>query len=124
MAREKLTASFGQGSTVTPIQMMKAATSIANDGKMVKPYVISRIVDSTSGEVIEQNKPEVVSEPISKETAEQVRGLLRRAVEGEHATGKRFKLEDYSIGGKTGTAQIVGPDGKYMKGREKRLLDS
>lgn len=120
--REKLTASFGQGSTVTPIQMMKAATSIANDGKMVKPYVISRIVDSTSGEVIEQNKPEVVSEPISKETAEQVRGLLRRAVEGEHATGKRFKLEDYSIGGKTGTAQIVGPDGKYMKGRENMIF--
>lgn len=120
--REKLTASFGQGSTVTPIQMMKAATAIANDGKMLKPYVVNKIVDPSTGEIVEQNETEVVSEPISPETAEQVRGLLRRAVEGEHATGKSFRLQDYSIGGKTGTAQIPGPNGAYLTGRENMLF--
>lgn len=114
--REKLTASFGQGSTVTPIQMMKAATAIANDGKMMKPYVISKIVDPSSGEVVEQKLPEVVSEPISAETAKQVRELLRAAVEKEHGTGRHYQLQDYSIGGKTGTAQIPDSDGGYMSG--------
>lgn len=121
--REKLTTSFGQGSTVTPIQMMKAATAIANDGKMVKPYVINKIVDSSTSEVIDQNEPEVVSEPISPETAEQVRGLLQRVVEGKNGTGRQFRLEDYSIGGKTGTAQIPSADGGgYLKGRENMIF--
>lgn len=120
---EKLTTAFGQGSTATPIQLMKAATAIANDGKMLKPYVISKIVDPSTGEVVEANEPEVVSEPISEETAEQVRGLLKRAVEGEHATGKQFQLQDYKIGGKTGTAQIPNPEGGgYMTGRENLIF--
>lgn len=115
--REKISTSFGQGSTTTPIQMMKAATAIANDGKMMQPYVISKFVDSTTGETIEEKEPAVVSEPISPETAKQVRGLLQLAVEGENATGKQFQLEDYSIGGKTGTAQIPNPNGGgYLKG--------
>jgi len=120
---EKLTTSFGQGTTVTPIQMMKAATAIANDGKMLKPYVIDRIVDSTTNEIIEQSESEVVGEPISKSTAEQVRELLRLAVEGEDATGRRFQLDDYSLGGKTGTAQIPNPEGGgYLSGRENAIF--
>lgn len=120
---EKLTTSFGQGSTVNPIQMMKAATSIANDGKMMKPYVIDKIVDSSSNSILEESKPEIAGEPISSETAEQVRDLLRSAVEEEHGTGKSFQLEDYSIGGKTGTAQIPNPDGGgYLAGSENMIF--
>lgn len=120
---EKLTTSFGQGSTVTPIQMMKAATAIANDGEMLKPYVINKIVDPATSEVIDENEPEITSEPISPETAEQVRGLLQRVVEGENGTGKQFRLEDYTIGGKTGTAQIPNPDGGgYLRGRENMIF--
>ncbi|MEN2766544.1 penicillin-binding protein [Ornithinibacillus xuwenensis] len=116
---EKLTTSFGQGSTTTPIQLMKAATAIANDGKMVKPYIISKVVDSDTDSVLEENQPELVGEPISKETAEQVRELLVSAVQSEYATGSRFNLDDYSVGGKTGTAQIPNPDGAgYLTGNE------
>jgi penicillin-binding protein 2B len=116
---EQLTTAFGQGSTTTPIQLMKAATAIANDGKMVKPYIIDKIVDSDTGKVLEQHKTEVVGEPISKNTAEQVRNLLISAVQSERATGSRFNLDDYSVGGKTGTAQIPNPDGGgYLYGHE------
>jgi len=115
---EKITTSFGQGSTATPIQIMKAATAIANDGKMLKPYIIDRIVDPDTENVIVNHEPEVVGEPISKETAEQVRKLLVSAVQSEHAVGSRFNLEDYSVGGKTGTAQIPDPEGGYLVGRE------
>ncbi|MUK89536.1 PASTA domain-containing protein [Ornithinibacillus sp. L9] len=114
---EKITTSFGQGSTVTPIQQMKAATAIANDGKMVKPFVIKKIVDTDTNNIIEETKPEVIDEPISKETAEQVRSLLESAVQAEYGTGRRFNLSDYSVAGKTGTAEIPNPDGPgYLAG--------
>ena len=53
---EKLTTAFGQGSTMTPIQQMKAASAIANEGKMMKPYVIDKVVDPNTGKVITENK--------------------------------------------------------------------
>lgn len=120
---EKLTASFGQGSTMTPIQQMKAASAIANGGKMVKPYVIKKIVDSQTGKVIEETEPEVVGEPISKETAEQVIDLLDLVVNSEEGTGKPYQLEDYSVIGKTGTAEIPNPDAPgYLTGRENYIF--
>ena len=118
--REKLTTSFGQGSTVTPIQQVKAATAIANDGKMMQPYVIKEIVDSDTGEAVESTSPTVVSEPITSETAEQVRGLLDSVVNGENGTGKAFKLDNYSVIGKTGTAQIA-KDGNYLSGENNNI---
>ncbi|UJL47848.1 PASTA domain-containing protein [Virgibacillus sp. NKC19-16] len=120
---EKITTSFGQGSTVTPIQQMKAATAIANDGKMLQPYVIQEVVDSSTGEVIKEKSPNVVGEPISKETSDQVRSLLDSAVNGEDATGAKYKLDDYTVGGKTGTAQMPNPNGGgYANGRENHIF--
>src|SRR5690625_2316116 len=117
--REKLTTSFGQGSTVTPIQQVKAATAIANDGKMMQPYVIKEIVDSDTGEAVESTSPTVVSEPITSETAEQVRGLLDSVVNGENGTGKDFKLDNYSVIGKIlqqiKAATAIANDGKMMQ---------
>ena len=116
---EKITTSFGQGSTMTPIQQMKAATAIANDGKMMQPYVIDRIIDSSTGDVLEQKSPNVVGEPISKETSEQVLKLLESVVNGKHGTGKMYQLDDYLVGGKSGTAEMPNPDGPgYLTGRE------
>ncbi|WP_249869873.1 penicillin-binding protein [Oceanobacillus saliphilus] len=116
---EKITTSFGQGSTTTPIQQMKAATAITNGGKMLQPYVIDKIVDSTTGEIMEQKSPQVVGEPISEETAEQVLKLLESVVNGENGTGKIYQLEDYTVGGKSGTAEIPNPEGGgYLTGRE------
>lgn len=120
---EKITTSFGQGSTVTPIQQMKAATAIANDGKMLQPYVIQEVVNSSTGEVIKEKSPNVVGKPISKETSDQVRNLLDSVVNGEDGTGEKYRLKDYTVGGKTGTAQIPNPDGAgYANGRENHLF--
>ncbi|RDW17930.1 penicillin-binding protein [Oceanobacillus chungangensis] len=119
---EKITTSFGQGTTLTPIQQMKAATAIANNGKMLQPYVIQKIVDSTSGDIIEEKSPNVVGEPISKETAKQVLSLLEATVTSEDGTSGRYELQDYSVGGKSGTAQIPNPKGGYLTGKENYIF--
>lgn len=114
---EKLTTSFGQGGTLTPIQQMKAATAIANEGKMMRPYVVKKIVDTNKNEVIEEKQPEIVGEPIKKETAEQVLNLLHDVVNDDRGTGKPYRLKDYSVAGKTGTAEIPNPNGSgYLTG--------
>lgn len=114
--QEKLTTAFGQGSTITPIQQMMAATAIANDGKMMKPYVVDKIVDPTNNKVMSETEAEVVGEPISAETADEVLDLLEEVVSGEEGTGKPYNLKDYSVAGKTGTAQLPDGGGAYMKG--------
>jgi len=120
---EKLTTSFGQGSTVTPIQQLTAASAIANGGKMMQPYIIRKIEDPLTGKVIKEKKPKAIAQPISKDTATQMRELLGSVVTGEEGTGKAFKLSDYSVAGKTGTAQIPNPDGGgYMYGRENYIF--
>ncbi|HEY4600400.1 MAG TPA: penicillin-binding transpeptidase domain-containing protein [Cerasibacillus sp.] len=114
---EKVTTGFGQGSTLTPMQQMKAATAIANEGKMMKPYIIDKVVNPNTKTVKQENKPEVVGEPISKETADAVLELLETVVYGKHGTGKAYQLENYKVAGKTGTAQIPNPNGGgYLRG--------
>ncbi|UOR12927.1 penicillin-binding protein [Halobacillus amylolyticus] len=115
---EKVTTSFGQGTTTTPIQLMTAATSIANGGKIMKPYVLSKITGSDSDKAVKVSEPEVLGKPISEHTAKKMRDLLGSVVTGEDGTGAPYKLGDYSVAGKTGTAQIPGPDGAYLTGRE------
>lgn len=120
---EKLRTSFGQGSTVTPIQELKAATAIVNEGKMLKPFVVKKIVDKDQGEVIKEYKPEVVGEPIKKETADQMIELLSDVVTKKGGTGHRYQLDDYSVIGKTGTAQMPNPNGGgYLVGRENNIF--
>ncbi|MBA2174270.1 penicillin-binding protein [Halobacillus locisalis] len=115
---EYITTGFGQGSIFTPIQLMTAATAVANDGKMMKPYMLSKITSSDSGEVLKESEPEVIGEPISSSTAEKVRELMGTVVTSENGTGQSFKLQDFSLAGKTGTAQIPSENGGYMNGRE------
>ena len=120
---EQITTAFGQGSTVTPIQMIQAATAIANDGKMMKPYVVEKIVDSSNNKVIKETKPTVVGTPISKETASEVRDILETVVTSKHGTGKPYKLDGYDVIGKTGTAQIRSESGSgYATGHENYLF--
>lgn len=120
---EKLRAAFGQGSTTTPIQQVKAASAIANKGKMVKPYVIQKIVDSNTGDVIEEKEPVVVGEPISEETAAQMLDLLESVVNSKDGTGKPYRLDDYTVAGKTGTAQIPNSNGKgYLRGSHNNIF--
>jgi penicillin-binding protein 2B len=119
---QKITTAFGQGSTVTPIQQIQAATAIANDGKMMKPYVIDHIEDPDTKKVIKKSKPEVVGNPITKESAQKVRQLLETVITSPKGTGTAYKIDGYSVAGKTGTAQIPGKDGKYMSGKENYIF--
>ncbi|WP_223596005.1 penicillin-binding protein [Neobacillus bataviensis] len=119
---EKITTAYGQGTAITPIQQIQAATAIANDGKMMKPHVVEKIVNHDTGEVIKKESPEVVSTPISAETAKKVRDILETVVSSPKGTGVRYKIDGYDVAGKTGTANIPGPDGKYLKGADNYMF--
>lgn len=97
------TASFGQGIAVTPIQMVRAVSAIANGGNLVKPYLVKEIIKN-NGERIE-TKPEVEkSDVISQKTAKIITQMMVNAVDAGEA--KAFKPKGYQFAGKTGTAQI------------------
>lgn len=120
---QQITTAFGQGSTVTPIQLVQASTAIANDGKMMKPYIIERIVDPEKNKAIVEKQPQEAGNPITKKTATKVRELLERVVNSPKGTGNMYKIDGYSIGGKTGTAQIPNPEnGRYMEGSENYIF--
>ena len=118
---QRVTTTYGQGSTVTPIQLIQAMTAIANDGKMMQPYVIDRIVDSSTGKVIEQHEPIEKGQPISADTAKQVREILASTLTSEFGTAKDFVLDEYQVAGKTGTAQIPKANGTYSWGANEFL---
>lgn len=112
---DKASTAYGQASAITPIQQLQAVTAIANNGKMMKPYVIDHIVDPDTKKVVKQTKPEQVGTPISADTAKKVRNLLGEVVTSDIGTGKPYKIEGFDVAGKTGTAQIAGTGG-YLKG--------
>ncbi|MBS4198858.1 penicillin-binding protein [Bacillus sp. FJAT-49732] len=112
---EKVTSVFGQGTTVTALQMVQAMSAIANDGKMMKPYVVEKVVNPNDG-TVKETKPEIAGQPISKKTASEVRSILETVLTSEHGTGARYKIEGYKVAGKTGTAQIPDPTGGYLEG--------
>jgi len=97
------TASFGQGITVTPIQMIKAYGAIYNEGKLMQPYIIDSVVDK-DGKVLKKTVPKVVSQVISPQTAKLVSSMLVSVVDNGHSKGAA--MSGYRVGGKTGTAQI------------------
>lgn len=118
---ERYTTTFGQGTTVTAIQMVQAATAIANDGQMMQPYVVDKIIDKNTGETF-TTKPVVKGHPINEETAKQVREYLRTVVNGKKGTGTMYDIPGFNVVGKTGTAQIAGTDGKYLTGHDNYIF--
>lgn len=105
----KATVSYGQGMTSTFMQVLKAYTVFNNEGKIVRPKLVSYINNSLEG--VKQIKDEQ-KQVVSKKTAEQIKELLVKTV--EKGTGRSAKIEGLEIGGKTGTAQIARR-GKYQK---------
>jgi len=95
---------IGQGVAVTAIQSVTAVAAIANNGVLMKPYVIDRILD-TKGNVIKFFSPVVVRRVTSEKTARQMQQILAGVV--ANGTGKAAKIEGYAAAGKTGTAQKV-----------------
>lgn len=102
------TASFGQGISVTPIQMVQAFTALANGGTMMKPYIVQSRVDA-EGKVT-NTEPQVAGQPISSQAASQMTAMLINVVERGH--GSRAGVAGYYVAGKTGTAQVPRKDGR------------
>lgn len=113
---EVAAASYGQGMTVNATQMLRALTTLSNNGTMIKPYIVSKIVNS-NGEVVLENKREEIRKVCSEEVATNVRNLMRGVVDGtfKASTGTGYHIDGYDLIGKTGTAEIAG-DGKYLSG--------
>jgi len=111
------TSSFGQGLSITPLQLMQATSAITNDGAMVRPHIIAEIYNPHTEEIVYEAEPVITGNPISSATASQMRELMAGVVEDQDiGTGRRnYVLEDVRSGGKTGTAQVPG-DGGYVPG--------
>lgn len=102
---------FGQSVAVTPIQMLTAACSVLNGGRLMRPYLLKEAV-SPDGTVLYRTSPKVVSTPISEETSLIMRKLLEDVVAVGGA--KNARIPGYRIGGKTGTAQVY-KDGRIVR---------
>lgn len=100
------TASYGQGLTVTPLQVLNAYSAIGNGGNLMKPQIIEKMIYSDGTE--KTIKPEIIRPVIKKETSEQVKNMLESVVVNGH--GKRAAVPGYRVGGKTGTAQVAKKD--------------
>lgn len=111
-------AGFGQGITTTPMQHIKALTSIANDGVMLNPYIIDKVV-TKDGEVIYKGEKESLGVVASKTTTDYIKDLMYKTVHTRYAftTGDIYDIDGYDLIGKTGTAQLVNEEtGSYYVG--------
>ena len=110
-------AGFGQGLTTTPIQNAKALTALTNDGMLLKPYIVEKIVDSETGEVVLENKRTEIERVASTASVQKMISLMNDTVNGDHNTGSAYRREDGQLVGKTGTSQIADiVHGGYLEG--------
>lgn len=117
---EVVNAGFGQGITTTPIQQVKALTAIANNGVLLKPYIVEKTVNSSTNEVTYQAKVTEEEKVASAETISKIKDLMFAVVNSDSSetTGSNYKMDGYDLIGKTGTAQIANSKtGKYYTGK-------
>ena len=112
-------ATFGQAITITPIQMIQALTAISNDGKLLRPYIVSKIVDANTKKTKQESTTEIIDVVSNTENISRIKTLMKSVVcpDSTKCTGSPYYMEGYPIMGKTGTAQIYDETtGTYMKG--------
>lgn len=108
---EMVTTGYGQGSTVTMLQMLQAHSAIFSDGTMVKPYVVEQITDPVSKQVLYQANTTVISNPIKPSTAFAMQDLMIRTVSDQIGTARFYQIPEVAIMAKTGTAQLAEEGG-------------
>jgi len=110
---QRATIAFGQGISVTPLQLVTAVSTIANGGKLMKPYIVSQI-DYPDGRKDTRGAQEI-KRVINTDTAKKVIDMMVSVVTNGH--GKKAAVPGYSVAGKTGTAQVPKPGGGYYNDR-------
>ena len=95
---------FGQGISVTALQLASAMSAIANDGVLMQPHIVRGLVDQ-NGRVLKEYAPQVVRRVVSPMTAQRMKAMLTNVVEGKGGTGRRARVDGVHIAGKTGTSQ-------------------
>jgi len=113
---ELATASFGQGITTTPAQNIQALTMLANDGVELQPYIVEKTINPQTGEITYKHNRTELGKKISPENAAKMRKLMYDVVYSGKTDAMFYKTQNVSLIGKTGTAQIAGPNGQYLKG--------
>lgn len=105
---DKLSLSYGQGSTVTMLQLFQAYSAIFTDGTMKKPYFVEKIVDGyDSSNVIYQADTQITGEPITSDTAKQVQSIMYRVANDEDGSARFYQIPECKIIAKTGTTQVA-----------------
>lgn len=114
---ELASASYGQGITTTPIQNIQALTSLSNGGTILKPYIISKIVDN-EGNVVYEGKRTELTKVVSSNTIKKMIDLMDETVNSKDTavTGYRYHTDKLTLIGKTGTANYT-QNGKYVSGQ-------
>ncbi len=106
---EVASAGFGQGISITAIQQLQALTLLSNNGKMLTPHIVSKIIDNNTGETTYERKVEESEQIVSLSTVEYMKDLMYKTVNGEkkyNYSGNGYSIDGFDIIGKTGTAQI------------------
>jgi cell division protein FtsI/penicillin-binding protein 2 len=106
---------MGQSVAVTPLQMVTAMSAIANGGKLMKPLIVSKIIDP-DGRIVASFGPEMVRQVISPETATKIVAALKDVV-SKDGTAQKAAIKGFTVAGKTGTAQKIDPRGGYLQGK-------
>jgi stage V sporulation protein D (sporulation-specific penicillin-binding protein) len=107
------TMSYGQGISITPIQLVTAVSAIGNGGNLMRPRLVKALTDD-AGNVVKSFDPQIVRRVLSEQTAAEVKSIMEYVV--NESGGKAAKIPGYRIGGKTGTAEKLD-NGSYKTGK-------
>lgn len=117
---EVMSAGYGQGISTTAIQQLQALTIIANNGVMVKPHIIEKIVDIETNTEI-KTEIEKSEKLVSDKTITKMKDLMESVISSDDGTGRMYNIEGYDLIGKTGTAQI-SENGRYLTGSNDYII--
>lgn len=123
---EVATAGFGQGIKTTVVQQLQAASIVANDGHMISPHIVKKIVDPNTKEMTYESEVTKSEQLVKKSTIEKIKELMYNTIHGTDSgtAGRSYNIEGFDLIGKTGTAQIYESGKGYLKGDNNYIFSS